>query len=160
MRSDMTERIGTRTGSTTNSVAKTYLRDGAYVTDPVLKDSSATYTPGVSERRGTATTFLHSGLKNADTQASTAQTVSATRCYDAFGNVVTSTGIWNGPFGYRSGAEIPPNPEDRSEGNESRLVGTNRDAGGVGYQEDATGLKLLGHRYYDSSTGRFLRGIR
>ncbi|MCU0316911.1 MAG: hypothetical protein MUC92_09990 [Fimbriimonadaceae bacterium] len=24
-----------------------------------------------------------------------------------------------------------------------------------GYQEDATGLKLLGHRYYDSSTGRF-----
>ncbi|MCU0315332.1 MAG: RHS repeat-associated core domain-containing protein [Fimbriimonadaceae bacterium] len=29
-------------------------------------------------------------------------------------------------------------------------------AGGFGYQEDASGLKLLGHRYYDSSTGRFL----
>ena len=28
--------------------------------------------------------------------------------------------------------------------------------GGFGYQEDATGLRLLGHRYYDSSTGRFL----
>jgi RHS repeat-associated protein len=30
-------------------------------------------------------------------------------------------------------------------------------AGNWGYQEDAdSGLKLLGHRYYDSSTGRFL----
>ena len=53
----------------------------------------------------------------------------ASRQYDAFGNVASSTGTWTGPFGY---------------------------AGGFGYQEDATGLKLLGHRYYDSSTGRFL----
>ena len=30
-------------------------------------------------------------------------------------------------------------------------------AGSHGYQEDGdTGLKLLGHRYYDPSTGRFL----
>jgi len=29
-------------------------------------------------------------------------------------------------------------------------------AGGFGYQEDANGFKLLGHRYYDPSTGRFL----
>lgn len=29
-------------------------------------------------------------------------------------------------------------------------------AGRWGYQEDASGYKLLGHRYYDSSTGRFL----
>jgi RHS repeat-associated protein len=28
--------------------------------------------------------------------------------------------------------------------------------GAFGYQEDATGLKLLGHRYYDSSLGRFI----
>ena len=56
-------------------------------------------------------------------------TVSAARQYDAFGNIVSNTGTWSGPFGY---------------------------AGGFGYQEDATGLKLLGHRYYDSSTGRFL----
>jgi RHS repeat-associated protein len=49
--------------------------------------------------------------------------------YDAFGNVSSSTGAFVGPFGY---------------------------GGGFGYQEDATGLKLLGHRLYDSSTGRFL----
>jgi RHS repeat-associated protein len=48
---------------------------------------------------------------------------------DAFGNQLTSTGTWQGAFGY---------------------------AGDFGYQEDASGLKLLGHRYYDSSTGRFL----
>ncbi len=49
--------------------------------------------------------------------------------HDAYGAVVSSTGTWSGPFGY---------------------------AGDFGYQEDASGLKLLGHRYYDSSTGRFL----
>lgn len=55
--------------------------------------------------------------------------MAASRQYDAFGNLTASTGTWNGPFGY---------------------------GGGYGYQEDGTGLKLLGHRLYDSSTGRFL----
>ncbi|MBX3111033.1 MAG: RHS repeat-associated core domain-containing protein [Fimbriimonadaceae bacterium] len=121
--------LDTRVGSTTNSVGRSFLRDGAYVTDPVLSDGAATYAPGVSERRRAATTFLHSGTKNADAQSGTGQTVAASRQYDAFGNLIASTGTWNGPFGY---------------------------AGGFGYQEDATGLRLLGHSYYDSSTGRFL----
>ena len=43
--------------------------------------------------------------------------------------VIGSTGAWKGPFGY---------------------------SGFAGYQEDETGLQLLGHRYYDSSTGRFI----
>jgi len=55
--------LDTRVGSTTNSVANTYLRNGAYVTASVIKDSNSTFTPGVSERRGTTTTFSHSGLK-------------------------------------------------------------------------------------------------
>jgi RHS repeat-associated protein len=63
------------------------------------------------------------------TQTNTSSAVAATRTYDAFGNVTSSTGTWKGAFGY---------------------------AGDFGYQEDASGLKLLGHRYYDSSTGRFL----
>jgi len=121
--------LDTRVGSTTNSVARSFLRDGAYVTDPVLSDGAATYTPGVSERRGSTTTYLHSGLKNADAQSSPAQALTGTRQYDAFGNLASTTGTWQGPFGY---------------------------AGGFGYQEDATGLKLLGHRLYDASTGRFL----
>ena len=42
---------------------------------------------------------------------------------------MASTGTWKGPSGY---------------------------GGAFGYQEDANGLHLLGHRYYDSTTGRFL----
>jgi RHS repeat-associated protein len=100
-----------------------------YVTDPVLGDGTASYTPGVSRRQGTNVSYQHGGLKNLDAQTSVSQNVMAARVYDAFGNVVTSTGAWAGPFGY---------------------------AGGFGYQQDASGLKLLGHRYYDPSTGRCL----
>ncbi len=64
-----------------------------------------------------------------EAMSNVAQQMVAKRGYDAFGNVISSTGTWGSAFGY---------------------------AGGFGYQEDATGLKLLGHRYYDSSTGRFL----
>ena len=104
-------------------------RDGVGVTAPVIRDTFASYTPGTSEKRGATSTFLHSGLKNAEMQTDSSKAVSATKQYDAFGNITTSTGTWQGAFGY---------------------------AGGFGYQEDASGLKLLGHRYYDSSTGRFL----
>ena len=85
------------------SRSRAFLRDGAYVTDPVLTDGAATYTPDVSERRGVATTFLHSGIKNADAQSGTTQIVAATRQYDAFGNLVISSGTWSGPFGYGGG---------------------------------------------------------
>jgi RHS repeat-associated protein len=122
--------LDTRVSKVDSSGTSTFLRDGAYVTDPVLSDSSAGYTPGISERRGSTSTFVHGGLKNLDAQTSSSEVVTAERVYDAFGNVVGSSGTWNGPFGY---------------------------AGGFGYQEDAdSGLKLLGHRYYDPSTGRFL----
>jgi RHS repeat-associated protein len=62
-------------------------------------------------------------------QSNGSQSVTASRVYDAFGNVASSTGTFVSPFGY---------------------------GGGFGYQEDGTGLKLLGHRLYDSSMGRFL----
>jgi RHS repeat-associated protein len=121
--------LDTRVSSTTNSVSNTFLRDGAYVTDPVVKDSNATYTPGLYERRAGSTRQLHHNLKNVELQTTLTPAVSASRTYDAFGNVLSSTGTHRGPFG---------------------------NGGGFGYQEDATGLKLLGHRLYDSSTGRFL----
>lgn len=58
------------------------------------------------------------------------QTISASKQYDAFGNVVSSSGTFNGPFSY---------------------------GGKFGYQSDSdTSYQLLGHRYYDPSTGRFL----
>jgi RHS repeat-associated protein len=107
----------------------TFNREGTSVVAPVLADGSANYTPGLSERRGTTTRNYHNSLKSLQMQTDTSQNSVASRTYDAFGNVLASTGTWNGPFGY---------------------------AGGFGYQEDRSGLMLLGHRYYDSSTGRFL----
>jgi RHS repeat-associated protein len=121
--------LDTRVGTVQGGVSRTFVRDGSYVTDPVLRDGQATYTPGVSERRGGVSTWSHSGLKNADAQTSSVGAIAATRVYDAFGAELSATGTWKGPFGY---------------------------AGGFGYQEDSSGLKLLGHRYYDPTTGRFL----
>jgi RHS repeat-associated protein len=121
--------LDTRVGTVQGGVSRTFVRDGSYVTDPVLRDGQATYTPGVSERRGGVSTWSHSGLKNADAQTSSMGAIAATRVYDAFGAELSATGTWKGPFGY---------------------------AGGFGYQEDSSGLKLLGHRYYDPTTGRFL----
>gem|GEM_PF-1308459 len=122
--------LDTRVGMSDSGGSKTFLRDGVSVTSPVLSDGAATYTPAISERRSSSTTFYHAGIKNGDSQSSTGQSVTASVQYDAFGNVTSSSGTWQGPFAY---------------------------GGPYGYQSDPdSGLKLLGHRYYDPSTGRFL----
>jgi RHS repeat-associated protein len=117
------------TGKIGQAPNNTFARDGVGVTAPVMRDSGAAYTPGTSERRSGVSTFSHSGIKNANVQTSSTGAIAATRTYDAFGNTVASTGTWKGPFGY---------------------------AGQFGYQEDASGLKLLGNRYYDAEIGRFI----
>ncbi len=123
--------LDTRVGKTDSAGTKTFRRDGAYVTDPVLSDGSTTFTPGVSTRNGTTTKLQHEDYLGTNVrQTDSSQTVSSNRRYDAFGMLMGSTGAQSGPFGF---------------------------AGGYGYQADAdSGLMLLGHRYYDPSTGRFL----
>ncbi len=120
---------GARLRATENGSARHEIRDGAGVTAPLLNDDQANYTPGISEYRAGVRTFLNAGVKNVGAQTSSAGAVSATRLYDAWGNVLASTGSFKGPFGY---------------------------GGAYGYREDASGLKLLGHRLYDPSAGRFL----
>jgi RHS repeat-associated protein len=114
---------------TVNGAATAFHRDGVGVTAPVISDSNATYTPGVSESRSNVTTFLHGALKDTTVQSNNSQVMTASRTYDAFGMTISQNGTWKGPFGY---------------------------SGKAGYQEDESGLQLLGHRYYDSSTGRFI----
>ena len=122
--------FGARVSKTDSSGTSTYFRAGTSVVSPVLSDGSAAYTPGISERRNNNSTFYHSDLKNTTAQTASNETVSGTNEYDAFGNLVNYTGNWNGPFAY---------------------------GGAFGYQTDNdSGLMLLGHRYYDSSTGRFI----
>lgn len=111
--------LDTRVGKTDSSGTKSYRRDGVDVTSPVLNDSSASYTPEISQRAGGVSTFQHTGLQNADFQSNSSQSGTAARTYDAFGNVISSSGTWAGPFGYN---------------------------GNAGYQEDPdSGLKLFGH---------------
>lgn len=123
--------LDTRVSKVDSGGTKTYKRAGAYVPAPVLSDGSAEYTPGVSERRsGSTNYFMTERLGTHKGQTSSSAAVTATRTFDAFGMLVSSTGSSSSPFGF---------------------------AGDWGYQEDAdTGVKLLGHRYYDASTGRFL----
>ena len=123
--------LDTRVGKVDSSGTSTYKRDGADVTDPVLSDGSIAYTPGTSERKSGASTFDHANyLGTINRQTNSSQATTATRVYDAFGNLESTTGVPQSPFGF---------------------VGDNH------YQEDGdSGLKLLGHRYLDSSTGRYL----
>jgi RHS repeat-associated protein len=122
--------LDTRTSKNGPSGVRNYLRDGAYVTDPVVQDGWAVYTPTISQVRSGTVRYNHSGLKSMDVQSTASQTISSTIHRDAFGNQTSINGAWTGPFGY---------------------------AGGFGYQQHSdSGLMLLGHRYYDPSTGRFL----
>jgi RHS repeat-associated protein len=84
--------------------------------------------PGVYEDRGGTVTNYHSGIKNSFMQTSAAGSQTASKRYDAFGNVLASSGTWQGRFAY---------------------------GGPHGYQTDGS-LQLLGDRYYDPSLGRFL----
>jgi RHS repeat-associated protein len=108
-----------------------YVTDGVTPGSDVLKDGAAVYTPGVSERRGTTSKYFqgdHLGSTRAITNSS--QTQTDTWIYDAFGRVMNRTGTSVAPFQF---------------------------AGDWQYQSDAdSGLMLLGHRYYDSETGRFI----
>jgi RHS repeat-associated protein len=103
--------------------------------DAVLSDiagaTTGRYLPGISEQTNGSSTYFHEGIKNAITQTNASQSMTGAKRYDAFGLQVSSTGTWKSPFAY---------------------------GGPWGYQEDgdAYGLKLLGHRYYDPSLGRFL----
>ena len=121
-----------RVGKTVaGGAGRTYRRDGVGVTAPVLSDGLATMVPGISERSNGTTRFSHLDRlgTNAKTTDSSGSMVDA-KAYDAFG----LPRAFANPTGSQKGF-----------------------ASAFGYQEDAeSGLKLLGHRYYDAATGRFI----
>ena len=122
--------VGTRVSKSNSIGSRTYKRDGVGVTAPVLSDGLASIVPGISEKTGSTTSFVHSDHLSSMKALSSSGAVTDTASYDAFGNVVSRTGTNATQKGF---------------------------AGGFGYQEDGeSGYKLLGHRYYDPETGRFL----
>jgi RHS repeat-associated protein len=117
--------------SETGGQNRSWLRRGTGVTSPVLRDGVSRYSPGSSVRplAGGDSAFQHGGWKSFEAQTGPTGAVTGTKEYDAFGAQLASTGAWQGALSH---------------------------GGGFGYQSDDTGLQLLGHRYYDPSTGRFL----
>jgi RHS repeat-associated protein len=123
-----------RISKTVGSNTTTFKRAGAGATAPLISDTAGTTTtghvPGISSKVGSTSTFAHAGIKNGILQTNAFQSNTGTKRYDAFGNQLNTTGTWQTAFSY--GAALD-------------------------YQSDSEyGLQLLGHRYYDSSTGRFL----
>ncbi len=97
----------------------------------MLADTNATYTPGLSERRGSTSKFYHTdALGSTRGITNTRQTATDSQLFDAWGMVVSRTGSTPTPFGFAGTSQYQTDPD--------------------------SGLQLLGHRYYDPSTGRFI----
>lgn len=112
-----------------------YLLADDTIDTEVLQDGAASYTTGamglLSENRGGSSKFYHTdALGSVRALSNTSGSITDTRTTDAFGNGIATSGSTNTPFGF---------------------------AGSLGYQQESeTGLQRLGHRLYDSATGRFL----
>ncbi len=118
-------------GKTDSTGTYSYFCDGATPGSPVLSDSHATYTPGLSESRGgTSSYYANDRLGNLWTRDPASGKFQLT-CEDFSGfGTPTSGGAAGSPFGF---------------------------GGANGCQSDAdTGLVLMGHRYYDTRIGRFI----
>ena len=122
--------VGSRVTKSGTGGSRSYKRDGVGVTAPVLSDGVATMVPGISEKSGGVTSTILPDRMGSMKGLSSSGAVTDTAEFDAFGKVVSRTGTNATQKGF---------------------------AGEYGYQEDGeSGYKLLGHRYYDADTGRFL----
>jgi len=123
--------LNLRTGKVDSGGTKSYVTDGISPASAVLKDGAAVYTPGISERRGSTSSFYHAdSLGSTRNITGSTQTSTDTHQTDAFGNSLSRTGTNPTPFLF---------------------------AGQHQYQADSqSGLMLLGNRYYDAEAGRFL----
>jgi len=123
--------LGARVEKLNSSGTTIYLRDGAEPDSPMIQDTGATYLPGISEVRGSA-----SGFYSFDATASLSQITNNTgavtdrRLWTAFGEVLGSSGSNPTPYGF---------------------------LGQLGAETDSdTGFVLFNGRFYAPTIGRFL----
>jgi len=121
--------LGLRVGKTDSTGTYSYVCDGTTPGSPVLIDGHTLYTPGLSENRGgTSVYYDFDRLGNLWTADGTGKSQYAAVDYSAFG--ITLAGSAGTPFGY---------------------------GGANGCQTDLdASLVLMGHRYFDPRTGRFI----
>jgi RHS repeat-associated protein len=129
---------GVRKSLTNGSLTTRFIHDFDGLTVLAETDgngnTTATYTHGlglISQRRGSTTSYYHADLLGTTRQmTNSSQTVTDSYVFDAWGNALSSTGSTANPY---------------------------RFAGQWGYYDDgASGLMLLGARYYDAGVGRFI----
>ena len=118
-------------GKTDTTGTYSYLCDGASPGAAVLSDGHAVYTPGLSENRAGAVTYpAFDRIGNLWTQDSYPKSQTFYEDFTGFGSLTAVGGGNASPF---------------------------RFGGAMGCQTDAdTGLVLMGHRYFDPRTGRFI----
>ena len=133
--------LGMRLSKTDGGVGYAYLCDGVSPASPVLSDGQLSFTPGISQTLGTpngsggmsyASHFYAEDAVGNLRGMSDAGVQGFPDAYnwDAFGQLIGRAGGTSTPFGYGEAS---------------------------GSQADGdSGLRLLGHRYYDSRTGRFI----
>ena len=124
--------LGLRVGRVDSTGTYVYICDGTAPGSPVLSDAHAVYTPGLSERRGSVSVFPDNDrlgnlwMMDAVNGTSTV----AGELFSGFGVTMFTSGSSATPFQY---------------------------GGGNGCLTDSdSGLVLMGYRYYDSRTGRFI----
>jgi hypothetical protein len=92
--------LDARISSTFGGVTRNYRRSGAGSWAPVVSDGAALFSPGVAERRGGTTTYLHADSGFTDLQTTAAGAALAGREFSAFGELVQSAGTWQGQSGF------------------------------------------------------------
>ena len=109
-----------------------YVCDGTTPGSPVLSDGHMVFTAGLSSTVAGVTSFRHEdALGSLRYLMDAGQNVLGSSVFEAFGAAVSATGSTAGArFGFVGGADCQT--------------------------EADTGLVLMGHRYYDPRTGRFL----
>ena len=128
--------LGMRLTKTDPTGTYSDIADGVSPASPVLSDGHTAFTPGVSETVGNGSGGFDSRFYVADAQGNSRGLVDG-------GQSVTDGYNWDG-FGNLM-SRIGSNPTAYGWGEES------------GYQSDNDGgLRLLGHRYYESRMGRFI----
>ena len=123
--------LGMRLTKSDPTGSYSYFTDGAAPASDVLSDGHSSFTPGISEMDPSGDRFyLPDAQGNSRGLLDASQTATDGYNWDAFGSSVSRFGSNPMAFAWN---------------------------GGSGYQSDGdSGLKLLGHRYYDSRTGRFI----
>ncbi|MFO0540419.1 MAG: hypothetical protein ACK5ZK_12435, partial [Armatimonadota bacterium] len=124
--------------STFGGVTRNYRRSGAGSWAPVVSDGTALFSPGVAERRGGTTTYLHADTGSTDLQTTAAGAALAGREFSAFGELVQAAGTWQGQSGFM-GLENFGNPIQVGNGGGVYDPGTGRvGTPGAGGRNDYT----------------------